>query len=165
MTGVVGELSILNVGYGDTKLTFDNKNPAETIRAARIVKDMLHRGYALLVEVDQPDGTKAFQRALDFDPARNEYIVADFDASYATAQPPMAMPLPAEGWKPQTGLDDGPTLSGDEDVQSRQDEASAPAPVDSATAAPRTSRRRGRPSKRVPASGTRAVAVARSAGG
>jgi hypothetical protein len=32
---MIGTLAILNVGYGDTKLTFDNKDAAETIRAAR----------------------------------------------------------------------------------------------------------------------------------
>ena len=72
MTGTVG---ILNVGAGDTKLSFDPKNPAERIRAARIVRDMLRRGYALLVEVAPGE----YQRATDFDEARCEYIIADFD--------------------------------------------------------------------------------------
>jgi len=40
----MGEVAILSVGEGDTKLTFDKNNPAETIRAARIVGDMLRRG-------------------------------------------------------------------------------------------------------------------------
>lgn len=72
MTGTVG---ILNVGAGDTKLSFDPRNPAERIRAARIVRDMIRRGYALLVEV----APGQYQRATDFDEARCEYIIADFD--------------------------------------------------------------------------------------
>ena len=75
----MGEVAILSVGAGDTKLIFDNKNPAETIRAGRIVSDMLHRGYALLVEVEQPDGTWAFQRVREFRESTNEYVIADFD--------------------------------------------------------------------------------------
>lgn len=70
-----GEVAILNVGDGDTKLSFDPKNPVERIRAARIVRDMIRRGYALLVEVSP--GT--YQRALDFDENKCEYIIADFD--------------------------------------------------------------------------------------
>jgi hypothetical protein len=50
MSATVG---ILNVGTGDTKLVFDKDDPAECIRAARIVADMLRRGYALLVEAAQ----------------------------------------------------------------------------------------------------------------
>ena len=74
-----GEVGILNVGCGDVKLTFDRNNPAECIRAARIVKDMLRRGYALLVEVTKKDGTKTYQRVKEFKDDTYEYIVADFD--------------------------------------------------------------------------------------
>lgn len=35
-----GEVGVLNVGAGDTKLSFDPSNQADRIRAARIVKDM-----------------------------------------------------------------------------------------------------------------------------
>ena len=35
----MGEIGILNVGAGDTKLTFDKNNPAERIRSARIVAE------------------------------------------------------------------------------------------------------------------------------
>ncbi len=73
-----GEVGVLNVGAGDTKLSFDPSNPAERIRAARIVRDMLRRGYALLVEVET-DGRKAFTRAIDFDENVCEYVIADFD--------------------------------------------------------------------------------------
>ena len=73
------EVAILNVGHGDTKLTFDKSNPAERIRAARIVKDMIRRGYALLIETDDGAGNKVFTRALDFDENVCEYTIADFD--------------------------------------------------------------------------------------
>lgn len=73
-----GQVGILNVGTGDTKLSFDPKNPAERIRAARIVADMLKRGYALLVEVERK-GVKSYQRIEKFDEEKCEYIIADFD--------------------------------------------------------------------------------------
>lgn len=71
----MGSIGILNVGAGDTKLVFDKNNPAECIRAARIVKDMLRRGYALLIDV----GKGKTRRVLDFDDTKFEYIIADFD--------------------------------------------------------------------------------------
>lgn len=69
-----GELAVLSVGEGDIKLSFDPNKPAERIRAARIVKDMLRRGYALMVEV----GGK-WTRVREFDETVCEYIIADFD--------------------------------------------------------------------------------------
>lgn len=81
----IGSIGILSVGHGDTKLTFDPENPAECIRAARIVKDMLRRGYALLIEVSQPNGTKTFTRVRDFDDTKHEYIIADLDPEIAAA--------------------------------------------------------------------------------
>lgn len=74
----IGQVGILNVGTGDTKLSFDPKNPAERIRAARIVTDMLRRGYALLVEIERK-GVKSYQRIEKFDEKKCEYIIADFD--------------------------------------------------------------------------------------
>lgn len=73
MDGTVG---ILNVGAGDTKLSFDPKNPVERARAAKIVEDMLRRGYALLVQVGKRKGEPLYQRATAFDPKTCEYIVA-----------------------------------------------------------------------------------------
>jgi hypothetical protein len=131
-------IGILNVGAGDTKIVFDKNNPADCIRAARIVKDMLRRGYALLVEVDQPDGTKAFQRVLEFREDSCEYVIADFD------------PLVAQ----QTDQE-----------EARTDESSGEA---SAAAQPPTGdeRPKRKLTKRgIPAAGARGVAVARSAGG
>lgn len=78
---MAGTIGILNVGAGDTKLVFDRNNPAECIRAARIVRDMLRRGYALLVETGEADkdGRPIYRRATDFDENTCEYIIADFD--------------------------------------------------------------------------------------
>ena len=82
-----GNLAILNVGSGDTKLSFDKSNPAECIRAARIVKDMLKRGYALLIEVGKDaDGRAKNQRVLSFDENVCEYIIADMDLTAVEAQ-------------------------------------------------------------------------------
>jgi len=71
----MGSLSCLNVSGGDIEITFDTQSAAEAIRAKRMIKDMLRRGYALLIE--QEDGTHT--RALDFDEKVGKYIVADFD--------------------------------------------------------------------------------------
>jgi hypothetical protein len=79
-----GCVGILNVGHGDTKLSFDPANPAERIRAARIVKDMIRRGYALLIAIER-DGKKVFTRATDFNEDVCEYVIADFDPIEAAA--------------------------------------------------------------------------------
>lgn len=71
-----GTIGILNVGAGDTKLTFNKKNPAERKRAAGIVTDMLRRGYALLVQVGTKNGEPLYQRAKAFDPKTCEYIIS-----------------------------------------------------------------------------------------
>ena len=73
---MAGEVAILNVGAGDTKLSFDPKNPAEVKRAARIVKDMIRSGYAILIEVDHDEKGPLYRRAHDFDEATAEYIIA-----------------------------------------------------------------------------------------
>lgn len=76
-TGVV---SILNVGTGDTKVTFDKSKPADRKRAERVVSDMLGLGYAIMVKVG-----KSWRRATGFDPARNEYLIKDTPAQRKTA--------------------------------------------------------------------------------
>ena len=126
----MGELSILNVGAGDVKISFDTANVAETIRASRIVRDMLRRGYALLVEVER-DGEKKFERALDFNENTGCYIVADFD----------------------------PITEDQKHGEGKQTEAGVPHLIAEAPAKPHSRR------KQVPARSTRAVAIARSAGG
>jgi hypothetical protein len=73
MNGIV---EILNVGDGDTKLTFDKDNPAERKRAAKIVKDMLDRGYCLLVQIGEDEKGPIYRRATAFDPDTCEYIIA-----------------------------------------------------------------------------------------
>lgn len=133
-----GEVGILNVGAGDIRISFDPKNPAEVIRAKRIVKDMLRGGYALLVEVEK-NGEKAFQRALDFDEERGEYIIADYDPVQGGVQGP---PKPAELIGPVCACGCGlPVTEGKTWVRGHHNR------------------------KRVPAAKARAVAVSRSAGG
>lgn len=138
-----GSVGILNVGAGDTKLSFDPANPAERIRAARIVKDMLRRGYALMVEVER-DGVKSFERAYDFDEGRCEYLIADLDTDAARAADRLEV----------RALEDA--AEGDETLIG----AGKPEPA----AEPEPKRGRGRP-KKIAAEGTRAVALSRSAGG
>ena len=151
-----GEVGILNVGAGDTKLVFDPGNPAETIRAAHIVKDMLRRGYALLVATGALDdkGRPVMVRARDFDEKTFEYVIADFDPVEAAAadaeedrhaeNEPTRAPRRAEG-----------------SAQSMEDASAAP----SLKSVAGGKRGRGRPSKRLSAASTSAVAVARTAGG
>lgn len=135
----MGQVGILNVGAGDTKLVFDKDNPAECIRAARIVKDMLRRGYALLIE--DPPGSKTYKRAHDFDETRCEYIIADLDPEIAAAA-------------------DAKEKSNEEAISEAASQGTAPSR--SKGSGGRKGKLKMRP---VPASGTRAVAVARSAGG
>lgn len=130
-----GEVGILNVGAGDTKLSFDPTNPAECIRAARIVKDMIRRGYALLIEVEPGK----YQRALDFREDVFEYVIADFDPVTAA---------------------EADALESEQDVV--QQEKSVPCPATPEGAAGKKGSR-GR--RAVKAASTRAVAVAPSAGG
>lgn len=74
---MIGEVAILNVAAGDTKLSFDPSNPTEAKRSASIVKDMLRRGFVLLIEVGQDgEGRPLYRRAHDFDENTAEYIIA-----------------------------------------------------------------------------------------
>lgn len=136
----MGQIGILNVGAGDTKLSFDKDNPAERIRAARIVTDMLRRGYALIIEV-MVDGQKTYQRVHDFREDTCEYIIADLD------------PVAAAKADEERAREEGSQESAGE---------TAPAPAESS--APRL-RRGKRATRAVPAEGTSGVAVGRSAGG
>lgn len=125
-----GTIGILSVGAGDIRLTFDPANQAEMIRAARIVKDMLQRGYALLIQIDDGQGGKTYARATGFDEKTNEYIIADLDPVQAEADA---------------------DLKGGEET-----------PAEEAPARPEKRPRGGR---RVAATTTSGVAVARTAGG
>jgi hypothetical protein len=70
-----GSVAILNVGEGDTKLSFDPEKPVERERAAIIVADMLRRGYAIMITVGEKDGVKTYRRAQAFDPKTCEYLI------------------------------------------------------------------------------------------
>jgi hypothetical protein len=73
---MAGSIGILNVGAGDTKLVFDKSNPDETAKSAAIVRDMIRRGFVLLIEVGNNEKGPIYQRAHDFDAETAEYIVA-----------------------------------------------------------------------------------------
>ena len=91
---MTGSVAILNVGAGDTKLTFDPTKPDEVARAAKIVKDMIRRGFVLLIEVGRDDKGPTYRRAHDFDEKTAEYIIAgethDDEAAASEAAPPPA---------------------------------------------------------------------------
>lgn len=90
-----GAVNILSVGEGHIRLSFDDGDPAEKIRAARIVKDMLRRGYALLIATKADGGTVSWSRAKAFDEATSEYIIVDYD------------PLAEEPEEPDRAIVDG----------------------------------------------------------
>lgn len=140
-----GSVGILNVGAGDDKLVFDPKDPASMIRGARIVKDMIRRGYALLVAVPNPAGGEpTYQRAYDFREDTCEYIIADLDPDAAQTDERTDEKAPSQ-------TDDA-----------TQDAVGAEAPASHS----RPAKRRGRPSlKRVSAGSAKVVAVSRTAGG
>ena len=137
-----GQMGILNVGAGDTKLTFDKNNPMERARSARIVTDMLKRGYVLFIETSKDaKGNPAYQRVLEFKEDVCEYIIAD-----------LATPIKQETTDHEQS---GETASGE-----RGEALIQPAKTNIPQA-----RKGGRPRKSVPAEQARGVAVARSAGG
>lgn len=146
---MTGTVNILNVGEGDIKLSFDKANPAEVIRASRIVTDMLKRGYALLVAVppapgNDDGGKPVYIRAHGFDQNTNEYIIADFDPSVAQ----------------ETNTDEEDNQENEASSSSSQEATEDNIPA---------RKPRGRPPKvtttRVLASTTSAIAVPRTAGG
>lgn len=151
---MTGEVGVLSVGAGDTKLIFDPNNPQDMIRAARIVKDMLRRGYSLLVAVPGSDPLM-YQRAYDFDENTCEYIIADMDSTPIKEDPSV----------------ERTTIVGESITQVAPDEAAKPAEATQEASLPhaasgRTGKGKGkRGTKRVPASSTKATAVARTAGG
>lgn len=92
-----GQIGILNVGAGDTKLSFDKSNPAERDRAAKIVTDMLRRGYAIMVEAGKDEkGEPLYRRAHAFDPETCEYLIFG-ESTDATEQPAGIEPPAAPG--------------------------------------------------------------------
>ena len=146
VAAMTGQIGILNVGAGDTKLSFDKNNPAERIRSARIVTDMLRRGYALLIEVTDKKGQTSYTRVHEFRESTCEYIIADFD----------------------------PVVAAQEDANERNNPADEPAaatppraPIEeSPLATPKIAGGRRRTGTRaVSAEKTTGIAVSRSAGG
>jgi hypothetical protein len=135
-----GQVALLNVGDGDTTLSFDPKNPAERLRAARIVADMLKRGYALMVRRPDGKGGEHWVRVKEFDETQCEYLVADFDSAVAAAHDQQ-----------------------EENHANKPQEAGAPAAPRGQAQAPAT--KRGRGVQRVPAASARTVAIAPVAGG
>lgn len=89
---MIGELAILNVGQGDTKLTFDKNKPEEVKHARRVVLDMIKRGFAIMVEVGTKDGKPTYQRAVKFDPKTDEYIIFGVPEDAEKQKPPAPRP-------------------------------------------------------------------------
>lgn len=132
---MAGSVGILNVGAGDTKLTFDPKKPDEVKRSARIVADMIKRGFVLLIEVGKDEkGEPLYRRAKAFDESTCEYIIAG-------------------------SIDDESTTT----EQSHDEKPTGAPPRKGKAAQPPKRDRRG--NTRVHASTTEAVAVARTSGG
>lgn len=185
---VNGTVGVLNVGAGDITLSFDKNNPADCIRAGRIVKDLIRRGYALLVEVTPGK----YQRAKDFDENTSEYIVADFD--------PMAADADSDPWAGRiqrvAEIDVAHNISESVEKELAEEQGGQSSAVETdhpadnraeggqgqpqgtdawqwptgeqwtEPPAPEQPKRRGRPpTKHIDASTTRAVAVGRTAGG
>jgi hypothetical protein len=144
---MIGEVGILNVGAGDTKLVFDPSNPEDMTRAARIVKDMLRRGYALLVAVGSTEkGEPTYRRAHDFDETTCEYIIV--------------------GVAPEDDQDAASTEMGSASREASREasDASASARLEDVPGVPAAKRVR-KTKQRIPASRAKATAVARTAGG
>lgn len=72
----VGEVSILNVGEGDTKLSFDKSNPADRERASKVMEQMFKSGFSVFIQVGEADGQPLYKRAHQFDQEACEYIIA-----------------------------------------------------------------------------------------
>lgn len=134
----MGEIGILNVGAGDTKLVFDPSKPEDCARAARIVTDMLRKGFAILAQVGEHEhnGKKEplYRRVMEFDEKTCEYIIAS-DQEVET----------------KDGRSEAPETRSTADGLNR--------------AGDRRGMHRRVPVERVAASKTRSVAVGRTAGG
>lgn len=149
----MGDVSVLSVGEGDLTLKFDPKNPADLEHAKKVVVAMLKRGYAIFVQVGKRKGEPLYQRAKAFDPKTCEYLIT-------------GVPDDVED---QIGTTAGAhARQGDEAPEQGSDGGSPVGEAESVETPPK--RKRGRPkgsgrTTRVPAASTRAVSVARSAGG
>lgn len=67
-----GELSVLNCGKGDIRITLNPGDEIEAERAKRMINDMLRRGYILAIEVDGK-----LKKVDGFDDKTSEYIIVE----------------------------------------------------------------------------------------
>jgi hypothetical protein len=142
-------LSVLNAGAGDLKLSFDKDNPADRTAAAAVVKDMLRKGYAIMVKTGVDDmGRDTMVRVHDFDPDTCEYIIFGAPDSISSS-----IDMEIEHGS-QPGNDSGVDRS-----------AGGGSGAVSGTDSKPVSRRGKRPGKRIAADSTTAVAVGPVAGG
>ena len=73
----MGQIGILNVGAGDTKLIFDKDRPEDCARAAKTIADMIKRGYAILIEAGKDaKGEMLYRRVTKFREDTCEYFLA-----------------------------------------------------------------------------------------
>ncbi len=82
-----GHLDVLAIGRGHLRLQIPENDALEREKAQRIIEDMLHRGYAIFVELPA-------ERVRAFDPERFAYLIDEPSAldrealDAATAPPP-----------------------------------------------------------------------------
>lgn len=79
------------------KFSFNSDDQQEVIRAGRVVRDMLRRGYILLVQPDPK--SEEMVRAQGFDEKTSEYIIADFDPEGGEDVPDVNVPVAPIGAK------------------------------------------------------------------
>lgn len=133
-----GNLCVLNVGAGDIRVTFNHADTGESAKALRMLTDMMSRGYAVLVEL--PDGS--YTRVQQVDATRGRYVITlpEDVAPPADAVPATCACGCGKSIRPGTTWHRGHATRG------------------------KTSARKGRKYS-VPVQTSRAVGVARSAGG
>jgi len=68
-------IDVLNTGYGDFELRFDENKPDDVQKAKETITDMLKRGYAIFVHQG-----KETLRVRKFDPNKNVYIIGSTPA-------------------------------------------------------------------------------------
>jgi hypothetical protein len=68
-------IDVLNTGYGDFELRFDENKPDEVQKAKETITDMLKRGYVIFVH----QGEETL-RVRKFDPHKNVYIIGSTPA-------------------------------------------------------------------------------------
>lgn len=72
--GTSGSLDVLNCGAGHLEIKFNRGLTEDVERARKMVLDMLARGYAIFVEIDD-----SHHRVTDFDPEHDCYIVGELE--------------------------------------------------------------------------------------